>query len=99
MKYIRQLLFKCKNRKDLEFLYFKLQELTLIEHVEEFVIMECINQDKYDYIDCQYNCSVLLYFSSLNDIEKYCIHPLHVNFVETMLQKVDITVLDYSVNQ
>lgn len=99
MKYIRQLLFSCKKRETLEVLYFKLQELSQIEYIREFVILKSINQDKYDYIESKYDCSVLLYFSNLSDLEKYCMHSIHTNFVETVLAKVDISVLDYSINE
>lgn len=99
MKYIRQLLFRCKNKEDLESIYFNLQELSQIKYIQKFVIMKCINQDKYDYIESKYDCSVLLYFSNQNDIEKYCIHPFHTNFVETVLAKVDISVIDYLINE
>lgn len=99
MKYIRQLLFKCKNTEDLKSLYYEIQNLIQIEYIQKSIIMKCINQDKYDYIDNKYDCSVLLYFTSENDIEKYCVHPIHTNFAKTMLQKVNVTVLDYSINE
>ncbi len=99
MKYIRQLLFECKNKEDLEKLYSGIEELSRIDHVCQSSFMKCINQDQYDYIENKYTCSLLLYFSDLSDIEKYCEHPLHTKFVKTMLQKVNITVLDYSINE
>lgn len=98
MKYIRQLLFKCENSEDLESLYLGIQGLIQIEHVWKSIILECLNQDKYDYVDNKYDFSVLLFFLSLDDIEKYCCHPVHANFVKTMLHKIDIVVLEYSIN-
>lgn len=99
MKYIRQLLFECKSREELENLYSRIQDLSQIDYVRKFVVMRCVNQNKYEYIENKYDCSVLLYFSRLSDIEKYCMHPLHVDFVKTMLQRVNITVFDYSLDE
>lgn len=99
MIYVRQLLFKCKDSGFTESLYLELQTLSQIEHVRNSIMMECMKQNKYDYIDCRYDFSLLLFFSDLNDIEKYCTHPIHERFVRKMLNFVDVVVFDYSVNE
>lgn len=99
MGYIRQLIFKCKNKDCLELFYTKINLLTQIEYVSKALILECVNQGKYDYIDSSYDFSVLLFFSDINDIEMYVSHPNHINFVKNILKEVDVTVFDYSVNE
>lgn len=97
MKYVRQLLIKSKNKKDIAFLCNEMQKLARITYVQQLTIMECIDKDKYDYIDSRYDFSVLLYFASENGVEEYCNHPIHVNFARELLKRADVTVVDYSI--
>lgn len=98
MIYIRQLLIKCKHASDLELLHAEIRHLAQIDYIQRFTIMECISSEKYAYIEDLYDFSVMFYFSSYSDIEKYCAHPIHVEFVKNLLEKVEIAIFDFSSN-
>lgn len=83
--------------KDVAFLCDEIQNLAHITYVQQLTIMECIDKGKYDYIDAQYDFSVLLYFASKNSIEEYCNHPVHINFAKELLKRADVTVVDYTI--
>lgn len=96
MTYIRQLLIKCKDKSELTELRCEIQLIEKIECIKHSVILECINTDKYSYIKDSFDFSLMLYFESLDDIDKYCSHPIHCRFVRSVLPKIDLMILDYS---
>lgn len=75
----------------------EIQHLAQIECIQKSVIMECINQEKYDYVEDSYDFSAMFYFERYSDIEKYCVHPIHIKFVDNILEKIDISILDYCI--
>ena len=97
MVYIRQLLIRCKDKSDIELLHMEVQDLAQIECIQKAVIMECINQGKYDYVEDVYDFSAMFYFNCYSDIEKYCMSPVHIKFVKNFLQKIDVAIFDYCI--
>lgn len=97
MEFIRQLFIRCKDKADLAVLYTEVKKLCAIEYISHSVILECINLGKYDYIEDSFDFSAIFYFSSACDIDKYCLHPIHQEFVENVLKRIDIMILDYSI--
>ena len=93
--YIRQLLIGCKDDTHQQIVCDKIKELTKIDSIYKASILKCVDSSDYEYVNMNFDYSVMLYFKNYNDIEKYCSHILHLDFVKNMLSKIDIVVFEY----
>ena len=65
-------MIKCKKASDQESILDEIKRLTKIECIHKSIIMKGIITNTYDYINKDFDYSVMFYFKEYESIEKYC---------------------------